>query len=294
MNSFMANLSNHLQTAQFAALSLDVLLKSLVVLALAGGVCALWRRASVATRHLIWFLAVASLPCLPLLNNLTQPSWRRPLWTISTGSDSGNQISLALELTPKPIAQTLPAAPVVAETPTTNQNFGGGRKVAAQFSTNWMAFGLAAWFTVACLVLISVAVGQFRLRQFPRNAHPLRDADWTRLLAEARKTLRLRRAVILLQAADDVMPLTWGWWRPVILLPADAENWPAERRRIVLLHELAHVKRRDCLTQLAAQIVCAIYWFNPLVWLAARQMRVERELACDDLVLRSEERRTGE
>jgi beta-lactamase regulating signal transducer with metallopeptidase domain len=286
MNSLIANISNHLQTAQFAAMSLDVLLKSFVVLALAGGVCALWRRASAGTRHLIWLLAVASLPCLPLLNNLTQPSWQRPLWTISTGSDSGNQISLALELTPKPIAQTSPVAPAVAETSTANQNFGGGgRKVAAQFSANWMAFGFAAWLAGAALVLFSAAVGQFRLRQFSRNAQRLDDADWMRLLAEARETLRLRRAVTLLQSADDVMPLTWGWLRPVVLLPAEAAHWPAERRRIVLLHELAHMKRWDCLTQLAAKIVCAIYWFNPLVWLAARQMCVERERACDDLVL---------
>ena len=99
------------------------------------------------------------------------------------------------------------------------------------------------------------------------------------------ETLRLRRAVNLMQATDKVMPLTWGWWHPVVLLPAETGQWPLERRRIILLHELAHVKRRDCLTQFAVKIICALYWSNPLVWLAARQMRIERECACDDLVL---------
>ena len=106
-------------------------------------------------------------------------------------------------------------------------------------------------------------------------------------MQEARDRLRLRRPVRLLQSADNPMPLTWGWWRPVVLLPADAANWPSERRRIVLLHELAHAKRWDCLTQTVARMVCALYWINPLVWLAAQRMCVERERACDDLVLNS-------
>ena len=285
MNSILTNFSSHLQNAHLAAQLLDTLLKSFVVLALAGGVCALWRRAAAATRHLIWFLAVASLPFLPLLNSI--PTGQRPLWAISSSSVSGNQISLALELAPKTITQNAMDAPVATENFSANQTSTGGRKIATYFSVNWLALGFAAWLGGAALALISVAAGQFRLRQFSRNAQPVRDANWTRLVAEARETLRLHRTLTLLQSADDVMPLTWGWRSPLVLLPAEAARWPEERRRIVLLHELAHVKRADYLTQLVVNAVCAIYWFNPLVWLAARQMRVERELACDDLVLAS-------
>ncbi len=287
MNSLIGLGLNSVQNSHFAALFLDASLKSFAILAVACGVSFGWHRASAATRHLIWFLAVASLPFLPLLSSLL-PSWQRPLWSISTGLNSGNQVALVLEvaLIGKSEAsaretQTRPMATGIS----TGHTPSGGRRLAAHFSTNWLLFAFAFWSGGVVLMLLSIMVGQLRLRKVSRKALPLLDADWTFLMKEACETLSLGRAVILLQSTDNLMPLTWGWWQPVVLLPAEAGQWPAERRRVVLLHELAHVKRRDCLTQTIARIACALYWFNPLVWLAARRMCVEREHACDDLVL---------
>jgi hypothetical protein len=98
--------------------------------------------------------------------------------------------------------------------------------------------------------------------------------------------LNFRRAVALLKTDRRRMPMTWGIFRPKLLLPDESEQWTEDRRHVVVLHELAHAKRWDYLTNLVTQFVCALYWFNPLVWFAARQMIAERERACDDIVLR--------
>ena len=73
------------------------------------------------------------------------------------------------------------------------------------------------------------------------------------------------------------MPFTYGLLRPVIVLPASADEWTTDRRRSVLLHELAHVRRRDLLTNAIVQLACAVYWFHPLVRLAGRHVRIEAE-----------------
>ena len=99
--------------------------------------------------------------------------------------------------------------------------------------------------------------------------------------------LGICRPVTLLIHPDKTIPVVWGILRSRLLLPAAARHWSGEQLRSVLLHELAHIKRRDTMAQLLAQIACALHWFNPLVWFAAWRLGVERERACDDLVLAS-------
>src|SRR5262249_49571914 len=74
---------------------------------------------------------------------------------------------------------------------------------------------------------------------------------------------------------------------PVIVLPASAQTWDGDRLRHVLLHEMAHILRRDLVGHSMARLACAVYWFHPVVWVAARRLRAESERACDDLVLDS-------
>jgi TonB family protein len=120
------------------------------------------------------------------------------------------------------------------------------------------------WLTGVALVLIRFAAGVIRL---------------------AGLTWRSRAAGPVRVSESIYTPLTWGAIRPVILLPAYVEDWPAEQRDVVIRHECAHIERRDWLWQAFAHVMTAVFWFHPLVWLAAAQMRQEAEHAADDATL---------
>ena len=87
------------------------------------------------------------------------------------------------------------------------------------------------------------------------------------------------------QSARVGAPMTWGIQRPVLVVPPESATWSDALRQSVAAHEVAHVARRDYLTQLMAMVACAVYWFHPLAWYIARQMRLAAERACDDQVL---------
>ena len=159
-----------------------------------------------------------------------------------------------------------------------------GRAISTASFIPWLAL---AWILGAVVALLPTATGYARLALVARRARPMRGGRWALLVPSAMRELDVRRRVRFIELDGLVMPMTWGVFHPVVLLPADDFNSTVEQRLDVLRHELAHVRRYDCLTQLVGQLACALHWFNPLAWLAARELRVERERACDDEVLRA-------
>jgi TonB family protein len=124
------------------------------------------------------------------------------------------------------------------------------------------------WSVMAALLLLRWGAGVFRLHRITRAS---------------RRASQLEKCV---RVSDSITtPMTWGAIRPVILLPAYVEEWPEEQRHVVIQHEQAHIERRDWLWQAFAQVITAVFWFHPLVWLAAAQMRQEAEHAADDATL---------
>ena len=137
------------------------------------------------------------------------------------------------------------------------------------------------------MALAPLVAGIVRIRVISSRASRSTNGRWTQLVSGTPSIAHFAGRVRIVESSEATMPMTWGIVEPTLLVPADSGDWPEWKCRNILLHELAHVERRDCLTQLVAQLACAVYWFNPLVWVAAHRMREERELACDDRVISS-------
>jgi beta-lactamase regulating signal transducer with metallopeptidase domain len=133
--------------------------------------------------------------------------------------------------------------------------------------------------------LIVLFTGLVRLAGVVSRSVPMPNGSWRQLAAGISSEYRLTRVVHLLESRNASVLVTWGVFQPRIVLPAGSTEWPEDRARIVLRHELAHVRRRDWIVQMAAQTLRIIYWFNPLVWIVCRRLRLESECACDDAVL---------
>lgn len=109
---------------------------------------------------------------------------------------------------------------------------------------------------------------------------------WVMLLrARRRSTHFLEGDGAEVRMGNVSTPLTCGVLRPLILLPENARDWDESRLRAVLLHESAHVQRRDCVAKYVAQGSRALLWWNPLAWMVAARLNHEQELACDDAML---------
>jgi beta-lactamase regulating signal transducer with metallopeptidase domain len=150
---------------------------------------------------------------------------------------------------------------------------------------------LAAYVIGVLLVLLPTLVARRRIHSMVRRSRPLR-GSWTESLEQCSAELGVGRGVRLVVSDEVSVPMTCGVVRPVVLVPRTGLGWSSEERRMVLIHELAHVRSGDALFKLLARLVCALFWFHPGVWWIARGMREDCELACDDRVIASGARRS--
>ena len=247
----------------------DFAIRSAVVLALGLLASVALRRRSPAVRHAVLAAALLAAPLVGPLGNALP----------------GLEVRM-----PAAVDRDVPAAPVVVDArapaplPAVDgvEGAGDGAPVETASTIDWLIVACIAGSTVALAWLL---FSLLQLASATRRARPVRQAVWRTSLDRAMTAMHVSQRVELRHSPRGDLLATWGWRRPMVLVPAVALEWPEARVDAVLRHELAHVQRRDWAIQIAAAAVRAALWWNPLAWIACRRLALHAEQACDDAVL---------
>jgi beta-lactamase regulating signal transducer with metallopeptidase domain len=302
-----------------ASLLVQLAIKASLVLVATWLVAGAMRRGSAAARHLVWTLGITATFALPLVRAIG-PTWvvavPESAWfaAVAPAADRALTISPAPDQPLFPAqatrslesAITVPAAshestpsrcagarcagaPVRTLTPSmASDSAASGATSAAVIRMPRLTpagWGILVWLVGVALLFARLINGFVRAGRIAQRAEPVTDTAWLVAFDQAAAAMAIDRPVALRQTEETSVPMACGLWRPTVLVPRDTASWTDERRMVVLLHELAHVRRRDCLVQALAQATCALHWVNPLAHVALRRIRSEQERACDDLVL---------
>jgi Antirepressor regulating drug resistance, predicted signal transduction N-terminal membrane component len=263
------------------------------------------RRGTAGARHLVWLAALVGVLALPLLSRV---QWLH----VNVLPSSLASLPLARELAvpeiplapptdaPEPsvitissgtptvvtVVRTPPAAPLVVGTPAGEIAPPTMAMLAdAPRASTILTVIAVIWGAIALALVGWLVAGTIFVRRIVSRGRELTSPDWTMPLCEVADRLDLELPPRLVISDRIEMAFACRALSPTIVLPAAAESWSDDRRRAVLFHELAHVKRHDLLGHTLGRLACALYWFHPLVWTAAKNLRAESERACDDLVL---------
>ncbi len=243
-----------------------------------------WRRRAEEERRLLWCAVWFALAAIPLAGPLI-PTWAPfslpspqkppvppPLPLVSTRP--------ATEMPPTQTTTTLPAdiATPDAEAGTTPAP---PDRDTAGF---WL---LLLWGVGASLMAARLLLSQSLLLRLSRRSHPAPQA-WQNDLQEVARALALRRTPRIAQSPAVTIPITWGFFRPIIVIPPSAGDLPEEQRRFVLDHECQHVRRHDVRWLTLAQATLCLHWINPLAWWALSRLRFAQEQTCDDALITSQ------
>jgi TonB family protein len=258
----------------------DVAIRGSIVLIVGLVACVALRRHAPALRHAVLVVALGAAPLIAPIGRLL-PAVEVELPRVISSATLPTSAAPA-------VADAVPPSSSGGETATAAGPVSGpGRdtRPGLSWSSEWAALVVALWGLGTAIALGTLLASMARLALATRRARPIAEARWSEALASATRAAGVRRAVALRESPRPDLLATWGWRTPCLLVPADALDWPLERIRIVVGHELAHVRRADWIWQILGAAVRAAFWWNPLAWLACRRLALESERACDDAVL---------
>lgn len=234
------------------------------------------RRTRASVRHLLFALAFAALVAIPVAGTML------PTVSVTVPATATAHGPLTQDTAPAVL-------PSPGGDPSGSSASLRSRDTVTTGSVTIAQVVTATWLLGVALFLIPVVVGLWQVRRLRQVAS--RWIDGQALVQTLAPLLGVHRPIDALLHEGVTGPITCGVLKPAIILPAIAEQWDEATLRCAIRHELEHVARWDFLTHCLSRMVCAAYWFHPLVWGAWRRLRLEAERACDDAVLREEDAR---
>jgi beta-lactamase regulating signal transducer with metallopeptidase domain len=242
-------------------------LKSLLIAGLTLGLLRLLLSRSAAERSMVAHLGLLALLIVPL------------------GSMFLPRLVVQVPAAATAVPEVAPAATAAAAPPAAALSANAGAPAATAFE--WVSlWPLAYGFPVALLLAVTL-LAVTRLLALRAKASVLVDPSWLSALAHAQRRMGFKHGTALLTSSELNSPISWGLLRPVILLN-DAALEARHEAEAIIAHELAHVRGLDWAKLLLARVITAIFWFNPLVWILAREAHQLREETADDAVLAAE------
>jgi bla regulator protein blaR1 len=248
---------------------IDSAIRSTVLALAAGAILSLCRVRDAGIRLVVWTVVLYGVLLLPFLGTVLPP------------------VAIPV-IAPARVAS-------VTTFPTTVHRDAGALPAASMLqkpSLNWGRIAGYAYIAIAGLLLVRFGFGLFLTRRVRRHCRPLEDQRLLGVLSEQATAAGLRKTPALMEFPALAVPITTGWLRPRIILPATWREWDESKLGLVLAHELSHVRRGDYATLLLASLNRCMFWFSPLSWWLDRQLRELAELVSDDSALRTTSDRT--
>lgn len=264
-------------------LLIELTLKSTVILLVTLLLFKILYRFSAETRHMILSLGFVALLVLPISICLT------PKLEVPVEPAFGEISSVMIDRQAK-ISTLLKDSFLAVATESTATLNGDHQKVAqsqhtVKHSGYSLQLGSTIYISVAGMLLLVLLLSMRSVSNSLQSTACSRNGHSRQLMESIKRQLKINRSITLVDSFEQQTPWTWGLLKPIVALPENFESWSEQEKTNALVHELAHIRRWDLLTIMSARIICCLYWFNPLVWIAYKLMSEEAEKSCDDNVI---------
>ena len=255
---------------------LSLFIRSLTLLIIAALIPACLGKVSSSLKHIIWFSMLCGIVIIACCCTIIP--FKLLCVEVQPGSSSEAIRLIDASLTSRSvgIGDIQSTEVVVASSSLMGQS---------GFTLSWSILCVLLWTCGSLLSFARVITGLLGIKKMRKDARATNNRMMVYMVEQLSLDFSIGRKIQVLISPACRVPFTYGVLNPVVLLPLDSELWPKDRLRAVLIHELAHVKRLDCLTQLFARMICSLFWFMPVVWIAYHHLHTEQEKSCDEFAI---------